>query len=100
MLTEAAKVFAGFEGREFLLHELWLVELWTAFAESAVESLPALTATSKATTTSDGFSGRSPRPPKTAESGASSIVVVFRTCRKMTSRPEEPCNLQSQNPHS
>jgi hypothetical protein len=33
VLTEAAPVFAGFEGREFLLHELWLVELWTAFAE-------------------------------------------------------------------
>jgi len=87
MLTEAAPVFARFEGRGSLLHELWSVELWAAFAESAVIESPALTATSKAATTSDGFSGRSPRPPKTAESGASSIVVVFRTCRKMTSRP-------------
>jgi len=30
--TEAAPVFAGFEGRGFLLHELWLVELGAAFA--------------------------------------------------------------------
>jgi hypothetical protein len=36
MLTEAAPVFAGFEGRGFLRRELWLVELWIAFAEWAM----------------------------------------------------------------
>jgi hypothetical protein len=54
MLTEAAPVFARFEGWEFLLHELWSVELWAAFAESAVIESPALTATSKAAITSVG----------------------------------------------
>jgi hypothetical protein len=39
---------------------------------------PALTERSKAATKSHGFSGRNPRPPRTAESGASSVVVVFR----------------------
>jgi hypothetical protein len=58
ILTEAAPAFAGFEGRGFLLHELWLIELWTAFAESAVIESPVLTATSKAATESYGFSGR------------------------------------------
>jgi hypothetical protein len=38
--TEVAPVFAGFEGRGFLLHGLWLVELWTAFAEPAVIESP------------------------------------------------------------
>jgi hypothetical protein len=74
--TEAAPVFAGFEGRGFLLHELW-IELWTAFAESAVIESPVRTVTSRAETKSYGFSGQNSRPPKTAESGASSVVVVF-----------------------
>ena len=38
---------------------------------------PALIAISKPTTKAYGFSGRNPRPPQTAESGASSVVVVF-----------------------
>ncbi len=90
ILTEAAPVFAGFEepakGRGFLLYELWLVELWTAFAEPAVIESPALTATSKATTKSHGFSGWNSRPPKTAESGAASVVVVFHEYGEKTGR--------------
>jgi hypothetical protein len=50
--------FAGFEGRRILLPELWLIDLWTAFAESAVIESPALPATSKAKTKSYSFSGR------------------------------------------
>jgi len=69
MLTETSPVFARFEGRGSLLHELWSVERRAAFAESAVIESPALTATSKAATTSDGFSDRVPVPPRTAESG-------------------------------
>jgi hypothetical protein len=87
MLTEAAPVFAGFEGRGLLLHTLWLVELWTTFAEPAVIESLALTATSKAETKSYGFSGRNPRPPKIAESGAPSVVVVFRKSGKRLGYP-------------
>jgi len=102
--TEAAPVFAGCEGRGLLLHELWLVELWTAFAESAVIEPPALTATSKAATKSYGFSGRNPRPPKTAESGAASVVVVFHEYGKRLGRPADfdskhSSRPQRQNPH-
>ena len=43
-----------------------------------------LAATSKAATKAYGFSGRNPRPPKTAESGASSVVVVFRKYQEKT----------------
>jgi hypothetical protein len=90
ILAEAAPVFAGFEGRGFLLHQLWLVELWTAFAEPAVVASPALGARSKAGTKSYGFSGRNPRPPKTAESGASSVVAVFHKCRRRLGQPASP----------
>jgi hypothetical protein len=82
VLTEAAPAFAGFEGRGFLLRELWLVELWTVFAESGVMESRVLTVTSRAATKSYGFSGRNPRPPKTAESGAASVAVVFTSTGK------------------
>jgi len=48
---------------------------------------PALTPTSKAATKSYGFSGRNSRPPKIAESGASSVVMVFHEYRERLVQP-------------
>jgi hypothetical protein len=95
LLTEAAPVFAGFEGRGFLLHKLRLIELRTAFAESAVIESSAA-AISEAATKSHGFGGWNPRPPKTAESGAASVVVVSQVREKTwpAGRQHPPPNLE------